>query len=336
MQKRLYTFVLVLILILLGNPLRAHALSVTPIRLEISGNPGETLNEQMTLFNESKDQQVFYASFANFEAQGDSGSPMFTTPTDDLGTWITTDQSTVNLAPGEQKVMPFQITIPSDALPGGHFAAIFWGTNAGAGATPGQVSIGTKTGMLILLSVSGDVKIAAGVSGFQTHNNQHFFKELPVGFQYEFSNQGGDREKPVGDIVVRSILGWRVKKVDANPFDGNVLPGTIRKFTAEWVKTDSVDTRDKELAANNKYSFMGAVKEEWQNFALGIFRAKLQAQYGSDEQSITSASVYFVVFPPELMLIIIVGALLAFFILRTFIRRYNRSIIRKAQAHHKG
>jgi hypothetical protein len=311
-------------------PGQAFALTITPIRYEIAGNPGDVLTKTMGLVNETKDTQIFYASFANFEAQGDTGSPSFVEAKDDLGTWITTEQASVTLAPGAQKEIPFKITIPKDAEPGGHFATIFWGTSPGS--RPGEVSVGTKTGILILLSVNGDVKESAGLVDFQTHNKQWFYKKLPVGFQYRFSNQGGDRVKPTGSVIIRSILGWKVKAVNANQFDGNVLPGTTRKFLPEWVKTDSVDVRDQEIARHEKYSFTREVKSEWHNFAVGIFRAKLDVNFGATAVNVKSNSIYFIVFPWELLLVAIVFGVPLYLILRTIIRRYNRAIIKKAQA----
>lgn len=312
-----------------GVPLRAHALTITPIRYEISGDPGQTLTEKMGLVNETKSTQTFYASFANFEAQGDTGSPTFIDAREGLGTWITTEQASITLPPGAQKELTFKIAIPKDAEPGGHFAAIFWGTSPGG--APGQVSIGAKTGMLILLSVNGDVKEQAGLVDFQLHNNKHFYKMLPVGFQYRFSNQGGDRVKPTGSVVIRSIFGWVAKKVDANQFDGNVLPGTTRKFSPEWSKRDGVDTRDQESARKESYSFTKEIKDQWHNFAFGIFRAKVVATFGVENQTVKSKAVYFMVFPAELLLVLVVIGIPTFFLLRTMLRRYNRSIIRKAQ-----
>ena len=309
---------------------KAYALTITPIRYEISGNPGQTLTEKMGLVNESNKTQTFYASFANFEAQGDTGSPSFVDAKEGLGTWMTTEQASVTLAPGAQKEISFSIKIPKDAEPGGHFAAIFWGTSPGGGS-PGQVSIGTKTGLLVLLSVNGDVKEQAGLVDFQLHNNKHFYKTLPVGFQYRFSNQGSDRVKPKGDIVIRSIFGWVAKRINANPYDGNVLPGTTRKFSPEWSKRDSVEARDQENSRNESYSFKKSVSDEWHNFALGIFRAKVVANFGVTNQVAKSHAVYFVVFPWELILVVIVLAIPVYFILRTMLRRYNRSVIRRAQ-----
>ena len=326
--KAILSSLIIFIVFLL--PRQADALTISPIRYEISGDPGQTLNQEIKITNEGKASQLYYVSFANFEAQGDTGSPSFIEPKDDLGTWITTSVASVNLKPGEQKAIPYTIKIPADAEPGGHFAALFFGTNA-PGETNG-VSIGTKTGALILLSVSGDVKVSAGLVDFKLHNNKHFYKELPVGFEYRFSNQGGDYVKPKGNVVIRSILGWTVKKVNANPNDGNVLPGTTRKFTPEWSKRDSVETKDQELVRGEKYSFKQSVVSEWHNFAVGIYKAKVVAEVGIAKSTVKSSGLYFIVFPWELLLIILIIAIPVYLILRTMLRRYNRSVIKKAQA----
>jgi hypothetical protein len=317
---------LMLCLVVTAN---VQALTITPIRYEITGEKGEILKEKMSLVNETDKTQTLYASFANFEAQGDTGSPSFVDSKDGLATWITTDQASVTLSPGAQKEISFKINIPKDAEVGGHFAAIFWGTSPGAGQR--QVSIGTKTGMLILLSVKGDVKQEAGLLDFGLHNNKHFYKQLPIGFQYRFSNQGGDRVKPKGNVVIRSIFGWVVKKVNANPYDGNVLPSTTRKFSTQWSKRDSVETVDQENNTKQSYSFKQSLNDEWNNFAFGIFRAKVVTNFGSLETPIKSKALYFVVFPWELILVAVILTLLLFFILKIMIKKYNKSIIAKAQ-----
>lgn len=330
-NKKLLLSIFALSIVTLGFRSTAFALTITPVRLEIQGDPGQTLTQQMTLMNESKQDVVYYSSYSNFEAQGETGSPTFVNAKDDIGTWMSAPDS-VNLAPGQQKIVTVTIAIPKDAEPGGHFGAVFWGNVPNTPSAGGQVSIGSKTGLLVLLSVNGDVKEQAGLVDFKLHNDKHFYKDLPVGFQYRFSNQGGDRVKPSGSVVIRSILGWTVKKVNANEFGGNVLPGTTRRFTPEWSKRDTLDQRDQEKIRNEKYSFTKEVKSEWHNFAVGIYRAKVVATFGANEQTVKSNAVYFAVFPWELILVILIIAIPLYFILRAILHRYNRSVIRKAQA----
>ena len=50
----------------------ASALTITPVRFEISGNPGDTLRGELLLINENETAETFYSTFSNFEAQGES------------------------------------------------------------------------------------------------------------------------------------------------------------------------------------------------------------------------------------------------------------------------
>src|SRR3989344_1526710 len=129
------------------KPFSAGALTITPVRFEVSGNPGDTLRGEILLINENETAETYYSSFSNFEAQGESGSPALVEPKDGLGTWIGTEPDSVCLPPRQQKIVPSTIAVPKDAEPGGHFAVIFWGPSPQGG---GGVSVGAKTGVLVL------------------------------------------------------------------------------------------------------------------------------------------------------------------------------------------
>src|SRR3990167_7155699 len=72
-----------------------QALTWTPIRMEIAGDPGQILSQEMTLINERDTDETYYASYTNFEAQGETGSPSFVDAKEGLGTWIQTVESVV-------------------------------------------------------------------------------------------------------------------------------------------------------------------------------------------------------------------------------------------------
>lgn len=306
-------------------PSAAHALTLTPTRFEVRGDPGETLTERLTLINEDDATETFYSSYANFEAQGESGSPAFVEPKDDLGTWITTD-SAVTLAPRQQKEVDFTVSIPKNAEPGGHFAVVFWGTSP-AGAT--GVAIGAKTGVLVLLSVNGDVKEEAGLLNFNTVNNKFFYNTLPVDFEYRFRNDGGDRVKPVGTVTLRDTLYIRANRLDANPSEGNVLPASTRKIIVTWQKYD----RPLDYVAPSGFfrRFWSNVTYEWKNFAVGLYSAHLNVAYGADNVHVKKTAWFFV-FPWQLVIVMVAVLFIVLWGGRKLIKRYNRYIIEKARA----
>jgi len=307
------------------QPSKASALTITPTRFEVSGNPGDVLDEKLTLTNETANVESYYSSYANFEAQGESGSPAFVDPKNDLGTWITTGVSSVSLAPGEQKVVPFKITIPKDAEPGGHFAVIFFGTSPST--TQNGVGVGSKTGILVLLSVNGDVKEVAGLLNFNTIDKQFFYKTLPVSFEYRFRNDGGDRVKPEGVISIRDTVFFPADYLNANPVEGNVLPNSTRKISVDWQKYERPVGY---VAPTNFFKrFWADTYYEWRNFAVGLYSANLNVAYGAQGTHV-KRTVFFFVFPWQLVLVMIVLFIIVFWGGRYLIRRYNRFIVEKA------
>lgn len=306
---------------------RALALSLSPARIEINGNPGETIQKELLLINESDTIiGTYYSSYANFEASGDTGNPSFVEPKYDIDTWMEVPDA-INLKPKEAKKVDLIIKIPTNAEPGGHFGAVFWGTSPN---TPGSgVSIGAKTGVLVLLSVNGEVKESGGLVDFSVANNKFWHTTLPVSFTYRFKNDGGDRIKPAGKITMRNIVYLPSDKIDANPTSGNILPNSTRRFNVDWIKYERAKDY---IAPTNKFSkFFDDALYEWRNFAFGPYFAKLNLLYGTEATRVTKTAFFFV-FPWQLLICLIVILSLIYFGGKKLIKRYNRYIIQRAQA----
>ncbi len=300
--------------------LGAKALTVAPARLEISGNPGTQLRVDMILMNDKDENQVFYSSYANFEAQGETGTPSFIDPKDDLGTWMKVPE-TVSLVPFETKTIPVIVTIPTSADPGGHFAAVFWSTVPPGGTQPGQVAIGAKLGILVLLRVNGEITEDGSILSFNTKDNVKKFSALPVNFIYRFNNAGDDRAKPTGTLTIRNILGMKSKVLDGNPSQGNILPHSTRRFDLAWSKKDTASEQ-----IETPVSFWDNVNYQWHNFAFGRYTATLSLVYTSKNIADTAGTSFYV-FPWQLLIVIILVLVIGYFILRKLLRSYNKMLI---------
>lgn len=304
----------------------AHALTLSPVRFEIMGDPGENIVENVTITNDGDSDQTYYLSFANFEAKGETGTPSFVDPKEGVGTWLSGVPS-IDLKAGESKMVPITIKIPATAEPGGYFGAIFWGTNPTSIEGGSSVSIGAQTGILMLLSVRGEVKEAGGVLDFKTKDEKNSYLALPVGFTYRFRNDGGDRIKPSGDIVIKNTFGGIAANVPANKVEGNILPNSVRRFETEW---QSENGSNKEMPTD--LSFIGYVRYEWNNFAFGRYHAQIHLTFGADSSNNKSSeSISFWVFPWHLLITILIVFLLFIFGGRFLLKRYNTWIIEKAR-----
>ncbi|KKQ46507.1 MAG: hypothetical protein US65_C0037G0009 [Candidatus Yanofskybacteria bacterium GW2011_GWC2_37_9] len=325
MRKILKTTICVFVLIVIFFFTKeASALTLSPIRFEISGNPGDTLQQEITLINETNRAETYSVSYSNFEAQGESGDPAFVAPKDGLGTWIRIESNSIAIPARQQKIIPFTINIPKDADPGGHFAVIFWGTSGGD--TSSGVSIGAKTGVLVLLSVNGDVKENAGLLSFNTVGKQFWYSTLPVSFEYRFKNDGGDRIKPQGKIIIHNTVFFPTEYLNANRVEGNILPASTRKFKVDWINYE----RSKEYVAPTGFfaKFWSDVSYQWKNFAVGFYTARLNVAYGASGEHAKGTAFLFV-FPWQLVLVMLVVFIVVFWGGKKVIKRYNKFIIDK-------
>lgn len=318
---------LALVSVVLSIPfVSVKAMTVSPVRIELSGNPGTSVSGVVKVINDEKEAKTLYTSVENFEALGETGTPNFRPGGDGLASWIKTEKE-VSVDPGQTKTINFTVQIPSAAEPGGYFAAIFLGTNPPATNNESQLTIGSRIGSLLLFRVNGNIKENGALLEFGTKNKKTFFNALPVNFYYRFQNSGADRVLPKGTLTIKNIFGSQ-KVLDPNPTQGNVLPKSIRRFELWWQKNDS------SLLASpqpENQGFIEAAKYQWHNFAFGPYTAELNLQYGSKNETATSSFKLFV-FPWQLLFIEFIGLLLTIFILRFIVKKYNRWVIKKARS----
>jgi len=305
-------------------------MTVSPSRLEISGEPGQTLEGEILLLNEQLETKTFYTTFENFEAQGESGTPNFLPGSEGLASWLSGEEQVI-LNTNEQKKYFFKIKIPANAEPGGHFAAIFWGTSPPVQTGSAQVSVGAKIGALILLKVAGEVKEGGGLLEFGAKEGQRIFSSLPITFMYRLQNDGSDRLKPAGAVVVRSIFGWKTKELNANKSEGNVLPHSIRRFEITWENNNEEPKENtaEVIKRDDSRGFFKMVGKQWENWALGWYRVKLDLKYGADKTA--EEAYHFFVFPWQLLSLIIIVLAIIGYLARRAIKKYNQWIIKQAK-----
>ena len=302
-------------------PIKASALTISPVRFEISGDPGQTLIGEITLFNEREIAETFYSSFESFEARGEEGNPSFVPAQKGLPTWMKTEPK-ITLEPGETKIIPFSIEIPKEADPGGHFAAIFWSNVPPIEAGEEQMVVGARIGTLVLLRVSGEIREGGGILEFGTENR--IYTHLPISLFYRLANDGNNWLRPEGEIKISNIIGLQTAILDANPVKGNVLPGSVRRFDIEWGMQGET---------TEEGGFLAIIGHQWRNFAFGPYRATLTLRNGILPESETTegfkSSFWLFVIPWQLLIIIIIVLIIVGFLGAKGLNKYNRWVISK-------
>ena len=318
-MKKIYTIFIASIasFVLFATHYATEALTVSPAKIEVSGDPGSSLTGTIKLFNESNRAQTFYTSFENFEPSDDTGAPRFIGAEDGLATWLTTTPS-ISLNPQERVEVPFTINIPENIDPGGYFSAIFFGTQPPA-PEGGVIAIGGRIGVLTLLRVNGDISEEAGVLDYGTRESRRFYSLPPVDFEYRFSNNGGDRVIPRGDIEVKNTFGKVRSVIDANPTEGNVLPSSARRFYVTW---------GAEISSSQ--NFFQTASAQLRNFHFGYYTATMNLGWGFTNQ-VSDSSVSFFMIPWQLLIIIITLASLLVISVKIGGRAYKKSLLRQLE-----
>ena len=276
----------------------SHAVTVGPVKLEYKVDPGAILEGELFLQNESSVIQTLYPSFEKF-TEDSSGQKNFTKEESDLSTWFKM-VSSVTLKSGKGQQIPFTIEVPKNAPPGGHFSVIWWSSSPPGGGSR-QVSIITRAGILVYLTVSGDIKEAGSLKEF--YPGSRIFTSFPLNFSVVFENSGNSYLKPVGTLKIKNLFGGTAMEAPVNQFGSNVFPQISKNFNVGF-NSDG--------------------------FFFGPYRATLELSYGNPQQTVTK-NVWFLILPWGTLIIFIILLGLVFFVIPRGIKKYNAWIISKAR-----
>lgn len=241
------------------------SLSISPLKHELTIENGKERSEIIKVTNNSDTPVTLYTSKEDFIAGDDTGTPTFVKPQDQtsdeysLSNWIRIENENITLAARETREVRFTVTVPANGEPGGHYGAIFFSPGAPSGA---QVAVVQRLGVLVLINVPGDIRIAGSLESFQigkklenafTPTND--FRSFPIAFETKFKNEGNTHLKPTGKIELVDENGETLKNVgkesivspagafigekmvDYIPVNdglGNVLPKSERRFESVW------------------------------------------------------------------------------------------------------
>lgn len=292
-----------------------QALEIAPPVIYINVDPGQTVKTNILIRDISSGNLLVNGTANNFVSSGEDGTPkiILDKETDtknaySMVSWIAPLPSLL-LVPREIKTMTATINVPKDASPGGHYAVIRF-TSIPPNLEGSGVSLSASIGVLVLVTVSGEVKEGLAVEELSVSVNGKkgsFFESGPLLFSERLKNTGNVHVQPKGQVSITDMFGKKLADININQPPGNVLPQSIREFKQKL---------DKSIIGNKRL--------------FGRYTAKLSVTYGTDKKS-TSSTISFWVIPYKLVGSIIVGLIALFFLLRFMLKRYNRRILEQAQ-----
>ena len=231
----LFTFYLVLSTIVSAqsaNSTPSTGLAVTPPTFELNGNPGDNIKNTVRLDNMHPYPVEIAVDLRNFTAVGEDGAVGITEEQNSfsLASWIEITPKTITLAPKTSQYFTFNIKVPLQAEPGGHFGSLIFRTIPTEKLEGSGASLAQEIGALVLLRIAGETVEQANIESF--HPVKSLFEKGPVGFEIRVRNQGNVHTKPSGTIIITNMLGSQVASVVVEP--KNILPAATRKLEAVW------------------------------------------------------------------------------------------------------
>lgn len=279
-------------------------LTVSPPLKEYKLDQGKSELGTIKLSNPSKNLVEIYPIIMDFTSKDDTGNPYFVEPEESgsrysLSSWIKFTQDKIVLAPEQVTEWEYNLIVPDNAGPGGHYGAIMFSNQPTLSNDKlNQVGIASMIASLILVDVSGDKLEQARVTEF--NSDKKFYLKAPVIVNTVITNSGNVHIAPSGDVVIKNWLGKTVTSYELNGGHGRILPDGKRKFTITW-------------QADSKPFYKAPI---------GKYTAELVAVYGSNSQTLNSSASFWMI---PLWFIITISALILIILLLIIIAKVRKS-----------
>ncbi len=295
-----------------ANAQGSLTLSVSPTLFEMTASPEQTWESSVRVINANSYDINVYLDVVNFVAEGEVGQGKFEPVLDSeaegqtLAEWILPDSREI-VIPAQMTVeIPFSISVPVNAAPGGHFAALLVGTKS-INDGPRQTVVETSQVVtsLVFLRVTGDVIEDGLIRSFRTTN---YLSEKPdMNFELRFENKGNVHILPQGEIKILNMWGQErgIIPVNRQTLFGNVLPQTIRKYTFSWVG-------------------------DWSLADMGRYTAVATLAYGEGQRKFASSETAFWVLPWKAVTIVLFVVVAFLYFITWSIKLYIRKMLSMA------
>lgn len=278
------------------SPVHAQDISivVSPPRFDIDGKPGETVQKTIKITNNDTDRELIVRAFTvDFIVEDDLGTPIKVSQSASgrylASPWFTLEKSVFTIAPKQTEQIVVIVTIPKDALPGGHYAGVFFEPLPSKDSRSTVSYTSAQIGSLFGITVPGDIKYDALIKDFSTSKQVSEFG--PIEFNAIIENQSDTHIRPTTKIVITDMIGRKVADLPLSEL--NIFPYTSRTLKGTW---DTV-------------------------WGLGRYTATLSAAYGPG--LVASRTIYFWIMPYKLIAAIMV-ILLVILVLFIVIRRHMK------------
>lgn len=206
-----------------------ESITVSPASTKLQLDTGATHTDELTVLNDGTVAYDFILYARPYSVKGEGYDPDFTgtPPNADAYRWVQFQEASVRIEPGQTIKVPYSLTIPKDAAPGGHYGVIFAETQPTA-ADGTSVSRKKRVGSLLYVTVNGTY-----TTGGQLLSSDIAWLQFraPLAAAVTVENSGNADFDAKIQYKVSDLFG-RTKYDTTKQYV--ILPKTIRKVTIDW------------------------------------------------------------------------------------------------------
>lgn len=207
--------------------------AISPTSIDVNVLPGSTVSRDVTIANRLGQTITVDFRTEDFAGSQDPASPAVLMGSEDspVGAkrWLKPEVDNVVINQGESISIRVEITVPDDAEPGGHYAALMASFSTAAGPQQTGVRAVSQVGCFFLIKVAGAISEQGTLSQPEISG---LSRTVPVKIGLIFSNQGNVHVKPSGMLLIKNIFGRTVAEIPVAEW--TVLPEASRRTEVSW------------------------------------------------------------------------------------------------------
>ncbi len=212
------------------SAIEGESIVLSPASKRLEANAGDTIRDTMKVINDGTVSYDFVVYGSPYSVANKTYIPNFDDkkPNADLYTWVNYDKKEYTLNPGESVDVPYNIVIPVDAAPGGHYSVLFAETQVSESSS-GQIARKKRVGAIVYATVKGDYITAGKQTAAQID-----WLQLggPISTYLTIENTGNSDFIMTDYMRVSNVFG---KKVYEKSNERIMLPKTTRDIQMNWI-----------------------------------------------------------------------------------------------------
>lgn len=215
-----------------AQAIEGESIVLSPATIRTTIDAGDTLNRTLKVINDGTITYDFVVYASPYSVSDGDYTPNYTEtkPNTNLYTWVSFEKTRYTLNPGENVEVPYTISVPADAAPGGHYSVIFAETQIADDVTD-QIARKKRVGAIVYATVDGDYIL----SGRQTSGSIDWLQlGGPITGLVTIENDGNTDFEMQEKMTVKNVLGGTVYEKTGERI---MLPKTTRDVSFAWTES---------------------------------------------------------------------------------------------------